>query len=246
MRTRRCFGLRVAMLGWVALTMAVWAVPTRADFLSVGAISEGIETVHPLPPPGIATLTPGPLRLLIVSTDGRVPIFSDAALKFDISSISTIPQSATIDSATFTFHVSGAQTVLAQPVLQVSGGTGSNSGVISLSDFGVGGAIATIRPPQIPTNSGPASVDIPFSINVTSIIQSLTNSRTPFAVFGFEEPSNANVTVWGSIPDSPSQRPNLAITFTSVPEPASLALGGTSVLAGLGYWWSRRRRRTVA
>lgn len=31
-----------------------------------------------------------------------------------------------------------------------------------------------------------------------------------------------------------------------VPEPASLALGGTSVLAGLGYWWFRRCRRTVA
>ena len=36
-----------------------------------------------------------------------------------------------------------------------------------------------------------------------------------------------------------------SLSGTAVPEPSTLMMGGTAALAGLGYWW-RRRRRAVA
>jgi hypothetical protein len=241
MTALRRLDMRAGMMGWAALILFASAGPARAGSLILGAISESGRISHLYPVP-TGTLTQGTLDstpILVVSTDLRVDTITDAALKFDISSI---PQGATIDSATFTFHVAGTEQVIGNPQLQVWGGAGSNSGVISLSDFPPPGVfplpIATIAPPQIPLNAFPGSVDIPFSIDVTSIIQSLTTSSTPFAVFGFEEPTTANMAIWGI---GSGNDPVLTVVISpSVPEPPGalllgLGLGGVLVVA-----WRRR------
>ena len=110
MLTRRCIVARAAMLGWAALAMTIWAVPTRAGSLFVGPTSEGSRHVQEFPSPGSETLVgevfPGPLLNI---QEGRVGVVQDSAFEFGIASISTIPQGAVVTSATFSLNIAGAQ-----------------------------------------------------------------------------------------------------------------------------------------
>jgi hypothetical protein len=255
--------LRMVKLFCMALGLLSSAVSARGDFLKVTPVSIGLEEVNFFPnPAGIASLITGPFgdRLLPASGFNRSLLMTEIALKFDIASISTIPQGATIQSATFTFSVGGTQAPSppSQPVIQVSGGTGSTTAAISLSDFapyqsfgtGFGNVIAEIGPPQIPANTvAPDSAHIPISVDVTGIIQSLTNSTTPFSVFGFEMVPGAIAFIWGTTPDVSSDIPSLAVTFTpGVPEPPSallvcIGLVGVSVSVRCRVLWTKATRQ---
>lgn len=79
------------------------------------------------------------------------------------------------------------------------------------------------------------------------------NANVPFDFIGFARPGVPILDEAGtSIPITDSNGlllPSFAFTGTpevlgavsSVPEPASVMLGGTAVLLGMGYWWCRRR-----
>ena len=180
MLTRRCIVARAAMLGWAALAMTIWAVPTHAGSLFIGAISEGSRVVREFPLPGSETLVgeffPGSL---LNSQEGRVGVTRDSAFEFGIASISTIPQGAVVTSATFSLNIAGA-TVISQPTLDVSGYADAD-GVVGLDDFHK--PTTFIGNTGVLPNSGPTSLNIPFDFNATNFIQSLVNDRTPFAGF---------------------------------------------------------------
>jgi hypothetical protein len=237
MMARRRLEVRAAMLGWVSLAITIWAVPTRADFLSVGPTSEGSRLVQGTPPPGSETLMgevfPGSL---MNSSDGRVQVFRDSAFEFPIASISTIPQGAVVTSATFSLNIAGAQTVISPPILDVSGYADSD-GVVKLVDFQK--PTTSLGNTGVLPNSGPTSLNIPFDFNITSFIQSLVNDRTPFVGFRLDVEGTSNVNVWDSLAPDPAQRPHLAITFSALPEPPSARLMGLGIVGLLAVAWRR-------
>ena len=206
MLTRPCIVARAAMLGWAALAMTIWAVPTRAGSLFVGPTSEGSRLVQEYSPPGgsetlVGKVFPGSLLNLI---EGRVGVLRDSAFEFPIASISTIPQGAVVTSATFSLNIAGAQQVIGSPILGVSG-YADVDGVVGLDDFHK--PTTSLGNTGVLPNSGPTSLNIPFDFDVTSFIQSLVNNGTPFAGFRLDVETNSDVNVWDSGAPDPTQRP---------------------------------------
>ena len=190
-----------------------WGRPEHAGSLSVGPTSEGSRRVQEFPPPGSETLVgevfPGSL---LNSQDGRVGVVQDSAFEFGIASISTIPQGAVVTSATFSLNIAGAQTVINQPTLDVSGYADAD-GVVGLDDFHKPTTFIG-NTGVLPNSAGPTSLNIPFDFNATNFIQSLVNDRTPFAGFRLDVEGTSNVNVWDSLAPDPAQRPRLEVTFS--------------------------------
>ena len=172
MMTRRCLTVRVSMVVLATSAMTIPAVPTRANVISEvpGPNGEGTRTFHPLPPPGTESLTPGPLRLLQVSSDGRVPVVVQSIDEF------SLPQAAVINSASLSLHISGAQQVIDPPSMTVSG-YGDGDGVVGLGDF-VKPVTLLGSTGTLPNSGGTDSLNIPFSFDATSFIQSLVSGGT--------------------------------------------------------------------
>ncbi len=238
----------VRIMGWTALILFESAGPLRAGTINLPAISASTRISELYTKPPTETLTQQSVwfggAVWLLSSGGIAGTPTDAAFKFDLSSI---PQGATIDSATFTFSIAGSQSGGAGGAagLDVWGGAGSYSSAMNLSDFPSPGyifppgfgivpyTVATIGSPYpIPSDSAIGSVEIPISIDVTTIVQSLAGSNTPFAVFGMD--AGGNVAIWSS--EATTFYPVLTINSPSVPEPSGalllgLGLGGVLVVA---------------
>jgi hypothetical protein len=169
--------------------------------------------------------------------DSRALVLQDSALEFPIAPISTIPQGAVVTSATFSLNIAGAQTVIDQPILYVSGYADAD-GVVGLGDFHK--PTTSLGNTGVLPNSGPTSLNIPFDFDVTSFMQSLVNNGTLFAGFRLDVENTSNVNVWDSGAPDPTQRPRLAITFSAVPEPPSAWLMGLGIVGLLAVAWRRR------
>jgi hypothetical protein len=239
MKTRGRFAVGGAVVGWVALGVVAAGAPARADSISVGAISEGTEEISTSNPefPGF---TPGPFPppLSFLESQSAPTLVTNSALKFDISSIATIPQGATISSAVLSLKVANSLSrngPTSLPAQDVSG-YADNAGVVTLADFSkpasLVGAIT-----GLPFASGPpGSLDLNFTFDVTGFIQSLVNARSDFVGFVLTDATAGGGTVddWSAESTDPTRRPNLTITFSAggVPEPPGALLLGLG-LAGL-------------
>jgi hypothetical protein len=95
------------------------------------------------------------------------------------------------------------------------------------------------------TDSPLGTESIPFSFDVTNLIQSIADQgKMRFVGFHLEGPvSDSEAWVWGLAAPDPAARPGLEVTFSagSVPEPPGALLMGLG-LAGLGTlaWWRNR------
>ena len=244
MGARRRLTMRAAMLGWVVLAVAVSAVPTRADFLSEGPTSEGaagfVGSTIPV------FFNPGPFPDGSFLGSGTNPsITVKSALEFDLTSISTIPQGAVIDSAIFSLHIAGSQS-RGGPTSSISqsvSGYADADGVVMASDFGK--PVTFIGETGLPGDAPPGTLNIPVNFDATNFIQSLVASRTGFVGFLLEAGSTG-VSDWSRDSADPARRPNLAITFSpAVPEPSSALLMGLGIVGVLTVGW-RRHVRTIA
>ena len=97
----------------------------------------------------------------------------------------------------------------------------------------------------------PGSEAIPFTIDISSFIQTLANQGTmKFVGFHLEGPAaDSQAWVWGNAAPDSGDRPHLAITFSVVPEPpgallACLGLAGASILAWRRGPWGVARFRS--
>jgi hypothetical protein len=240
MKTRR-LEVRFAMLGWAAWAMAVSAVATRADSLVVSPTSEGIRSIVNV----MQTFTPGPFPPpnSFLSSSFGVDTLTDSALKFDITSIATIPQGAVITSATFSLSIAGSLGPGTTGPSQNISGYGDNVGMVALSDFSEP-TTAIGNTGSLPANAPPGSLDIPLSFDATSFVQSLVNTRTDFAGFRLDPGFGpGSVFDWSAESADPARRPSLTINFSAVPEPSAALLMGFGLAGVVAVAWRRGTRR---
>jgi hypothetical protein len=233
MRLRR--GFKAALVAAAALMMTVSA---RADFISMSTSDEGTRQIVGAAP---ATLAHGQLSQLTVSVTGSIQSSVDSITEFSIAPIATLPNGAVITSATLFFDVSGAHTAGSPAALSVNG-YGDGDGIVGLGDFlkatSLLGSTGNLQ------EGAPGSLDIPFLVDATALIQSLVNNKTKFVGFHFEGPTgDSSESIWGSAPtNSANLRPHLDITFTTaVPEPSSVLLMGIGMVALSGAALRRGR-----
>jgi hypothetical protein len=233
MRLHRCFQAAL-----VAAAASITTASARADFFSAATSDEGTRQIIGASP---ATLVHGQLAQLTVSVAGNTQASVDSIMEFSIAPISTLPNGAVITSATLFFDVSGAQSGGSPAALSVNGYP-DGDGIVGLGDFlkpttPLGG---TGNLPQ----GAPGSLEIPFQIDATALIQSLVNARTRFVGFHFEGPGgDSSESIWGSDPaNAAALRPHLDITFTAaVPEPSSVLLMAIGMAGISGAAWRRGR-----
>jgi hypothetical protein len=157
------------------------------------------------------TLYPGPLVSLLAYNGVGVSSFAyniRAALQFDISSI---PQSATISSATLLLQwtlSSGAP----GNTLQFNGYVGT--GTIQLSDFAIQNSLALVNA------FGPSDGTAIYKIPATAFVQSLVSAHDQFAGFTIENVTENQTAFSG---DSGRDPPDLEVTY-SVPEPSAIVI----------------------
>jgi hypothetical protein len=239
MRLRRR-NLEAAMVVAGTLVMSVLAVPVRAGSINEGASDVGTRTIVGTSSP---TLSHGSLQLLDLLVDTPDQRSVDSDVEFDITPIKTIPQGVVIQSATLFLDIAGAQT-LAGPASVSVNGYPDGDGVVGLGDF--------VKPTTLLGSTGnltdalPGTVDIPFSFDVTSFLQTLANNGTMRWVgFHLEGPGgDSQAWVWGNAAPNPGEQPRLEVTFAAAPEPAGVVLLGLG-FAGLAYLSSKRCRRAT-
>jgi hypothetical protein len=226
---------QAAMLIWAALAISVPAIPGRADSLIVGATDEGTRTINGNSPP---SLVYAPQRLTIL-VDGADHMSVDSDVEFDIASITTLPHGVTVHSARLFLDIAGAQTIAGPGSVSVNGYP-DGDGIVGLGDF----AKATTflgSTGNLPDGS-PGTENIPFSFDVTNLIQAIADRGTMrFVGFHLEGPaSDSGASVWGLGAPDPAERPRLEVSFTAgaVPEPPGALLIGLGIagLAVLVRW----------
>jgi hypothetical protein len=233
--------LQAAIVVWATLAMFVSAVPVRADSLNVFASDVGTREIVGSSSP---TLVHGSLQLLDVLVDSPDQRSVDSIVEFDITPLKTNPQGVLIQSATLTLDVAGAQ-ALASPASLSVNGYPDGDGVVGLGDF--------VKPTTLLGTTGtladalPGTVNIPFTFDITSFVQTLADNGTMrFVGFHLEGPSgDSQAWVWGNTAPDPGERPHLSVNFSVLPEPPGalllcLGLASLSVLV----WWRGRRAAT--
>ena len=238
MMRQRCRNLEAAMVVVGTLVMSVLSVPVRAGSINEGASDVGTRTIVGTSSP---TLTHGSLQMLdlLVDTPNQTTVDSD--VEFDITPIKTVPQGVVIQSATLLLDIAGAQTIAGPASVSVNGYP-DGDGVVGLGDF--------VKPTTVLgstgnlANAAPGTVDIPFSFDITSFLQTLVNNGTmKWVGFHLEGPAgDSQAWVWGNAAPNPGEQPRLEVTFSAVPEPSGALLIGLG-FAGLAYQYSRGTRR---
>lgn len=228
---KRNLGGLAALLGWAALALFGGPRAVEAGSIGLAAVSEASL----LSSPGSTLLRSGPFSTFQVYSDLRVNAAITSGLEFDLSSIA---RGTPITSASFTYFVAGTQGVTSGPNLTVLG-FASTDGVVTLSDLTTPHPIIVDRR-GFPNNLPPGSVSIPTTLDVTSFVQSLINSGTPFAGFQFTT-SQSSMLVWGS--RAGASAPVLVISGPGIiPEPASALLMGLGIVGVVGAWSFRAAR----
>jgi hypothetical protein len=221
--------------------ISVSAIPSRADSLIVSPTDEGTRTIDGNSPP----VLDHSLQLLTILSDRADQLSVDSVIEFDIASITTIPHGATIQSARLFLDIAGAQTIAGPGSVSVNGYP-DGDGIVGLGDF----AKATTflgSTGNLPDGS-PGSEDIPFSFDVTNLIQTIANRGTmSFVGFHLEGPAgDSGASAWGLGAPDPAERPRLEVTFSegAVPEPpGALLIGlGLAGVAALARWRDRRAK----
>jgi hypothetical protein len=228
---------RAAMVVWSALAVSVAAVPASADSLIVGPTDEGTRLINGSAP---ATLD-HPLQLLNILVDGTDHLSADSIVEFDIASITTLPHGATVQSATLFLDIAGALT-LASPGSVSVNGYPDGDGLVGLGDFAKHTTLIGSTG-NLPDGTA-GTENIPFSFDVTDLIQAIADQRTMrFVGFHLEGPAgDSEAWVWGLAAPDPAERPRLEVTFSSaVPEPPGALLIGLGIagLAALARWHDR-------
>ena len=219
---------------WVA-----WSVTGAADAgsISLVAIAEGTRTVHPLPPPGTATWSPGPSSLLQAGSDGRVPVVIDSALLFDIGSV---PGNPTITAATLSLALAGTQSSVGPPMLRVTG-FGSDSGALRPTDLDDGVLIGSVGPASLPPNSGaPDALNLPLQFDATALVRALVASGARYAGIVLSDPNTSNLFVWGAAAVDDGRRPGLTVAFPTPEPPGAVLMGLRLVGLAVATWYRGR------
>jgi hypothetical protein len=146
--------------------------------------------------------------------------------------------------AALTYHLLGPPSLVAGDVILLEpGGGGLISDILRFNPAGTGGNPAY-----------PASLvfysdvfDGPNSLADTGFPTDLYTNTVSFIETGPEAGPNGLFS-YTPTANQPGFVPGFTLTYNfisdpaSVPEPASIVMAGTSALAGLGFWWRRRKR----
>ena len=205
MTMRRSLGARVAMVGCAARALLGGAGAVEAGSISLAVSSEASLTTFL----GNMTFQRGPFSLVQVSSDGRVPQSSGYALNFNLSPIFA---GTAITSASFTFYVAGAGST-SPPNMSVGSFSGT-SGVLTAANVSTGTFIGNAQ--GLFNTPSPTGENIRTTLDVTSFIQGLINSGTPFAGFAFSAGQAFNNVKGSALPDG--FVPVLAVPCSTTPQ----------------------------
>jgi hypothetical protein len=228
-----------------ALLMAS-AGQTQAESITVGVYSEAqysatfnVATPY-VPKVSFFQLPAG--AILQNFTDPHSLTQLTGGIEFSLPALAAIPPGEEVTSASLTFTIVSSIIQNGFPALGVRA-FGDNDGLLSISDFtsppltpgpGFSGGYS-----DLPPYTSLPGANIPVTLDITSLIQSLVSQGTPFVQVQFSSSENViNVAGYGNGSESPTLTISTSLIPVPTPEPAGIVLMGLGVigvLAGMRF-----------